>query len=186
MPETHIIEPLDLVEARSVLARTPLVVRTLVEGLSADSIRAREAPNTWNAFEVLCHLADGEISDWIPRVAIILNGGDDKRFRPFDREGGLRRYAGWSMPQLLQEFEMLRRNSLTKLDGFRIGPEHLQLHGIHPEFGAVTLEQLLACWVTHDHAHIAQISRVLVRHFGQRVGPWTKYFSLLKDRSTVG
>ena len=52
----------------------------------------------------------------------------------------------------------------------------------HPEFGRVTLEQLLVCWVTHDLAHVAQIARVLVRHFGERIGPWTKYFSLLRDR----
>jgi hypothetical protein len=45
----------------------------------------------------------------------------------------------------------------------------------------VTAGQLLACWATHDLAHIAQISRSLVRFFGPHVGPWRKYFSLLAD-----
>ena len=45
----------------------------------------------------------------------------------------------------------------------------------------VTLRQLLACWATHDLAHAAQISRLLTRAFGREVGPWVKYFSLLKD-----
>jgi hypothetical protein len=52
---------------------------------------------------------------------------------------------------------------------------------IHPELGTVTLAQLLACWVTHDHAHIAQIARVLTRGYGAFVGPWRRYFSLLRD-----
>jgi hypothetical protein len=52
---------------------------------------------------------------------------------------------------------------------------------MHPELGAVTLRQLLACWVTHDLAHVAQISRVLVRYFGREVGPWRAYFSLLRQ-----
>ena len=51
----------------------------------------------------------------------------------------------------------------------------------HPEFGTVTLEQLLATWAVHDMAHVAQISRILTRAFGRYVGPWTRYFSLLKD-----
>lgn len=58
-------------------------------------------------------------------------------------------------------------------------PDVLAREGRHPEFGAVTLEQLLATWVTHDHAHLAQIARVLTRHYGAFVGPWKKYFSLL-------
>jgi hypothetical protein len=44
----------------------------------------------------------------------------------------------------------------------------------------VTLGQLLACWVTHDLAHVTQIARVLVRYVGRDVGPWRAYFSLLR------
>jgi hypothetical protein len=45
----------------------------------------------------------------------------------------------------------------------------------------VTLAQLLACWATHDLAHIEQISRALVRHRGPDVGPWAKYYRLLNE-----
>jgi hypothetical protein len=30
-------------------------------------------------------------------------------------------------------------------------------------------------------AHVAQFARILTRAFGRHVGPWTRYFSLLKD-----
>jgi hypothetical protein len=33
--------------------------------------------------------------------------------------------------------------------------------------------------MVHDLAHIAQISRSLIRFFGPDVGPWKKYFSIL-------
>jgi hypothetical protein len=39
---------------------------------------------------------------------------------------------------------------------------------------------LLATWAVHDFAHIAQIARVLTRHFGAHAGPWRAHFSLLR------
>ena len=51
---------------------------------------------------------------------------------------------------------------------------------MHPEFGDVSLEELLATWVTHDHAHVVQIARVLEKDFGRWAGPWRAYFSALR------
>jgi hypothetical protein len=114
----------------------------------------------------------------MPRIERILSGGG--RFTPFDREGGFTRYRGWRPEALVGEFGQLRRANLENLDRLDISPVHLRLTGEHPEFGPVTLKQLLACWATHDLAHVAQISRVLTRAWGQDVGPWRKYFSLLQ------
>jgi hypothetical protein len=127
---------------------------------------------------VLCHLSDAEITDWMPRLVCILDGGG--RFPPFEREGGFRRYRGWTADALVGEFGRLRLANIEKLDRMNLTGSHLQLRGEHPEFGPVTLEQLIACWTTHDFAHIAQISRVLTRAFGGHVGPWRAYFSLLR------
>ena len=172
----------DLGNIHTQLTHTPATLRSMMADLSTDALGYREAEGAWTATEVLYHLIDGEIHDWIPRVRIILSEATDKAFTPFDREGGLKRYSGWSAAAALDEFDRRRRESLAALAGFRLQPADLPRQGIHPEFGPVTLEQLLACWVTHDFAHVAQIARVLVRHFGERLGPWTKYFSLLRDR----
>ena len=80
---------------------------------------------------------------------------------------------------LVGEFGQLRRANLEKLANLHLTAPHLRLTGEHPEFGPVTLADLLACWATHDFAHIAQLSRLLTRSFGRHVGPWRKYFSLL-------
>jgi hypothetical protein len=45
--------------------------------------------------------------------------------------------------------------------------------------GAVTLRQLLATWVTHDHSHVAQIARVMAKQYRDAVGPWRAYLPIL-------
>lgn len=169
-----------LSSARASLLQAPRIVEGLIASAPSDALTWREGAGAWTCVEVLCHLADGEITDWIPRVERILAGGGP--FTPFDREGGFARYKGWSANQLVGEFAQLRRTNVEKIDHLGLTSVHLKLRGEHPEFGPVTLEQLLACWATHDFAHIAQISRILTRAFGEHVGPWRKYFSLLQGR----
>lgn len=163
---------------RASLAQGPRIVEGLVAAAPEDALTWREAEGTWNVIEVLSHLADGEITDWMPRVERIVSGGG--RFMPYDREGGFTRYRGWTAEALVGEFGQLRRANLEKLDHLQLSAPYLRLRGEHPEFGPVTLEQLLACWATHDMAHVAQIARVLTRSFGRYVGPWRRYFSLLQ------
>ncbi len=52
---------------------------------------------------------------------------------------------------------------------------------MHPEFGEVTAKQLLATWVVHDQTHVAQIARTLAWQYGEAVGPWRKYLSVLNS-----
>ncbi len=165
------------IDVRASLAQGPRIIESLVAAAPHAALTWREGEGRWNVIEVLCHLADGEITDWMPRVERILSGGG--RFQPYDREGGFVRYRDWSADALVGEFGQLRRANLEKLDRLNLSAPHLRLTGEHPEFGPVTLEQLLATWAAHDMAHVAQISRILTRSFGRYVGPWTKYFSLL-------
>src|SRR5690242_2183006 len=155
----------DLAEARRSLASTPETLRQMAGSLPERALTYRESPDTWTVVEVLSHLCDGEIVDWIPRIRMILSDGP-RRFTPFDREGGFTRYRGWQPPALLEEFGRLRGTSLDTLDRFRITDHDLRGTGEHPELGTVTLEQLIATWATHDLAHLAQISRIATRYFG--------------------
>jgi DinB family protein len=165
-------------EVRESLAQAPRIVEGLIAAAPRDALAWRDAEGAWNSVEVLCHLADGEITNWMPRIEKILSGGG--RFTPFDREGGFLRYRGWTADALVGEFGQLRRANLEKLDRLHLSAPHLALTGEHPEFGPVTLSQLLACWAAHDMAHIAQLSRLLTRSFGRHVGPWRRYFTLLQ------
>lgn len=168
-----------LSESRELLGRTPAALDALLRPLPAGLLTVDEGPGTWSPMQVAAHLAWGEVDDWMPRVRRVLSGTGEA-FAPFDREAGFAKYAGWSVDRLLDEFCSLRAASLLELDALALGPAHLTQEGRHPEFGRVTLEQLLATWVTHDWAHLSQITRVVTRHYGQWVGPWRAYFSLLR------
>lgn len=170
--------PFSLAAVRQSLEQTPRIIEGLIAGAPSRALTWREADGTWHVVEVLSHIADGEVTDWMPRIERILSDGG--RFMPFDREGGFLRYRGWTAEALVGEFGQLRRANLEKLDTLHLSESHLGMTGVHPELGVVTLEQLLACWAAHDMAHVAQIARILTRSFGQHVGPWRKYFSLLQ------
>ena len=51
--------------------------------------------------------------------------------------------------------------------------------GRHPEFGEVTLGQVLATWVAHDLTHLAQVGEVLARRYRVEVGPYRAYLPAL-------
>jgi hypothetical protein len=171
-----------LTDIHEVLSGTAATLRSLVGAAPDSALDFQEAPGAWTPMQVLCHVTDGEVTDWMPRLDLILSPGERRVFTPFDREAGFRVYAGWSAAQVLAEFERLRAANLARLGALDLQPRDLQRTGIHPELGVVTAAQLLACWATHDLAHVAQISRSLVRFFGAHVGPWRQYFSLLADR----
>ena len=166
---------------RPVLSRTPAIVRALFDGAPIDALDFHELAGAWSPRQVLCHLAEAEITDWMPRIDSILGSNEDKRFIPFDREGGFVRFAGWDARALLDEFERLRHENVNRLERLALTDADQDRTGVHPEFGRVTVSQLLACWATHDLAHINQITRSLVRHRGPTIGPWTKYYRLLSD-----
>ena len=75
---------------------------------------------------------------------------------------------------------LLRTKSLETLRAWDLNPAQLDLRGMHPELGEVTLNQLLATWVVHDLNHISQIATAIAGRYGDDVGAWREYLSILK------
>lgn len=169
----------ELADGLPVLQRTPHVLRAMLGGLSPDWTDATEGPETWSPFVVVGHLIHGERTDWIPRARIILEQGANRCFTPYDRFAQLRESRGKSMVQLLDEFAGLRQDNVSVLAGWELTERQLALEGVHPDFGAVSLRQLLATWVAHDLGHIAQVARVMARQYREEVGPWRAYLPVL-------
>jgi hypothetical protein len=163
----------------AVLERTPHALHSMLAGLPDEWIRATEGPETWSPFDNVGHLIHAERADWIPRARLILDQGPNRRFTPFDRNAMFRESAGRTLEQLLDEFAHLRTDSLTTLAGWRLTDEQLALEGEHPEFGRVTLRQLLATWVTHDLGHLAQVARVMAKQYREAIGPWRAYLPIV-------
>ena len=169
----------DLTEGVAVLERTPGVLRAMLDGLPSPWIERDEGPETWSPFVIVGHLIHGERTDWIPRARIILEQGADRRFTPYDRFAQFQESAGKSLPALLDEFASLRSQNLAVLNDWQLSNAQLDLTGEHPEFGRVTLRQLLATWVAHDLGHIAQIARVMAKQYRDAIGPWRAYLPVV-------
>ena len=166
------------------LARTPGALHALLDGLPDPWTRSGEGPDTFSPFDVVGHLIDGEETDWVPRARIILAGGPNPLFEPYDRFRHRARNVGRTLPSLLVEFAQLRKNNLAELRSWNLTPAALDLPGIHPSLGPVTLRQLLASWVVHDLEHIAQVSRVMAKQLRAEVGPWEPFLPVLTDHET--
>jgi hypothetical protein len=163
-----------------ILERTPFVLKNMLSGLSPEWVLANEGKDTWSAYDVIGHLIHGELTDWIPRLEVILSEGGERRFTSFDRFAQFTASKGKSLQELLTEFEELRKVNVSNLRERNITDKDLEKKGIHPDFGDVTLAQLLATWTVHDLTHIAQISRIMAKQYKEAVGPWIAYLRVLQ------
>jgi hypothetical protein len=170
----------NLDHAKEILRRTPGTLNALLAGLPDEWVLSNEGPETWSPYDVIGHLIEGEETDWIPRARIIVEQGEARPFDKFDRFAMFEKSKGKSLRELLARFEELRGESLRQLDEMNLTPELLEKRGTHPALGVVTLSQLLSAWVVHDLGHIRQIVRVMAKQYGDAVGPWTAYLSILK------
>jgi hypothetical protein len=170
----------DLDSALEILGRTPKTLNALLRDLPDAWARVTEGPDTWSAYEVVGHLIHADETDWIPRARVILDHGASKPFEPFDRFAQFEASRGKSLNQLLDEFAAARARSLSQLAALKLTPDSLAKQGRHPEFGAVTMSQLLSTWVAHDLDHVVQISRVMAKAYTDAVGPWRAYLRVLK------
>lgn len=166
--------------AITLLTRTPNMLRAMLDGLPAEWINRNEGEATWSPYDVIGHLIHGERADWLPRAQIILEAGESRAFEPFDRLAQFEESKDKSIEELLETFASLRRENLETLIALKLTTDDLRKTGTHPAFRIVTLEQLLATWVTHDHSHIVQIARTMARQYQEAVGPWQEYLSVLK------
>ena len=170
----------ELDEAVEVLGRTPEAMSALLRGKSDAWLHCRKSPDSFSPLDVIGHLIHADLTDWIPRARQILDGDGERAFDPFDRFDFEALIAGKTVEMLLDEFAKARSESLHTLRGFGIGARELGMRGTHPEFGAVTLSNLLATWVVHDLGHIAQVVKTMASAYGDAVGPWRAYLSILQ------
>jgi hypothetical protein len=171
--------PFAMSEGVAILERTPAALDALLRGLPEGWTSANEGPSTWSPFDVMGHLIHGERTDWLPRVKMILEHGENRAFEKFDRFAQFKVSEGRTLASLLDEFAALRTENLRGLRSLGIGDSDLERRGRHPALGVVTLGQLMATWVAHDLDHVVQISRVLARQYSDAVGPWRAYLRVI-------
>lgn len=165
-------------DATTVLARTPSVASALLLDLPDEWLHRDDGPDTWSAYAIAGHLLHGDATNWLPRIRLIAEHGTGRTFEPFNRVAML----DWSrepVSSLLDRFRVIRSRSLEDLDSLGLTDSDLSLTGTHPEFGTVTLSQILSAWVAHDLTHLAQIAEVLAGRYRDDVGPYRRYMPAL-------
>jgi DinB superfamily len=166
-------------KACEILERTPVILRSLLSGLSPDWTMCNEGPDTFSPYDVIGHLIHGEQTDWVVRAKHILAVGTASPFEPWDRFAQFENSKGKTLGQLLSEFELLRQENMNWLRSVNLSEADLEKKGLHPVLGWVTLRNLLSTWVVHDLTHLAQVTRVMAKQYKEEIGSWKEFFRIL-------
>jgi hypothetical protein len=130
----------------------PGILRKAVAGLTREQLLARPIPGKWSALEVVCHLADFEIvyADRMKRVIAeeepTIFGGDPEMF------AARLAYQKRELEEELGVVEIIRRQ-VSRILG-DIAEQDFQRHGIHSEYGPLTLETILMRVTNHIPHHV--------------------------------
>jgi len=147
-----------LEEALQRMARAPLYVREALAGASDRELGyAEPKPSGWSAAQVATHLMDTELV-YSVRLRKIL-AEDDPVLPAFDENrwtAALQR--GRELLDTIETYELLRRQNVGLV---RAAPAAaLDRSGRHPEYGNLTLRQIVLHLAEHDVQHVAQIRRI--------------------------
>jgi uncharacterized damage-inducible protein DinB len=150
------------------LRRAPARLARALGRVPRRLLARRPGRGEWAVAEVLVHLADAEIAlaFRIRKIAAeprsMLVAWDQ------DRWADSGRYRRTPPREALATFAALRRSNLAYVG--RLGAEQRRQHGRHPEYGRLTIPQLLAHWADHDLNHLEQIRAAHRRLAGRRRG----------------
>ena len=105
----------DLEKSYEIWERTPLILRSILDGLGSHWIMSNEGPDTFSPYDVVGHLIHGEKTDWPDRIRMIMEKGTSSTFVPYDRFAMFQESEGKTLEQLLDEFEEVRMNNMRWL-----------------------------------------------------------------------
>jgi hypothetical protein len=179
MSSEHPLPNFTLDGSLEVLERTPAALRALLYGLNGFWTHRNYGEKTFGPFDVVGHLIEADETNWMPRAWVILEHGETKAFPGFDRYAMYEKNKGKQLLELLETFANLRSKNLADFRAMKLTEAQLDRAGTHPEFGRVTLRQLLATWVVHDLNHLHQIAKSMAFQYRDEVGPWRDRLSIL-------
>ena len=143
-----------------VIAETPIRIRELIHGRSAEELTRRSSDGEWSVADILGHLFDGEIVLSF-RWRMILTA-DRPAYSGYDQDA----FAVLPKPpvdQLWPALEALRAYNLCLLRA--IPRSDWNRVGLHSEVGPETLEATIVAYAGHDLDHLNQLERTLAGRF---------------------
>jgi uncharacterized damage-inducible protein DinB len=144
--------------ALAILASTPRRLEKLMSSVSPREAAARPAPGKWSAKEILSHLADTEVVYGFRYRKILAEPGS--QLGEFDQEIWAKElhYRKQPLKTIQESFNALRRQNLALI---KLMPKSAWSQcASHPEYGTISLREMLVHLATHDRNHAAQIERL--------------------------
>ena len=161
-PQEYLQRVLGLVgkqDPLKVQAATANRLGRLIGRTSAAKLRKPPAPGKWSTGEILAHLADCEIvAGW--RMRQIL-GATRIQLQAFDQDAwaAAGHYEKREPRKSLEQFRVARESNLALLKS--LTPQQWKHHGVHAEWGNLSIELLVREVAGHDLNHLAQVERIL-------------------------
>jgi hypothetical protein len=142
----------------SLLTAAPETLNSLIEGLSAQALTHRPAPDKWSIQELAAHLADDELVGAY-RIRMILSS-PGTAIQAFDQDVWSRtgRYDQIDVRSSLEMFRVLRHANLLLLRSLRA--DEWDLFGVHAERGVESIRDIAMYYAGHDINHFKQIEAI--------------------------
>jgi uncharacterized damage-inducible protein DinB len=141
------------------LAAAPGALARAVGRASGRTLARRPAPREWSVAEVLGHLLDAEVALGFRIRKIAAEPGS--AIPAWDQEKWTERlrHRRAAARRLLAAYAALRAADLAQ--ALRLTPAERKLRGRHPEYGPMSVLQLLEHFAEHDLNHLGQIRSTL-------------------------
>ena len=139
-----------------VLPATARKIEAILEELGSERIDQRPASGKWCAREIVCHLADCELTFGF-RLRQTLSE-DNHTIQPFDQEKWSVNYDAYDVRDALAAFHATRNWNLALI---RSLPANAHTKPVtHPERGAMTFYTIVETMGGHDINHLRQLEGI--------------------------
>lgn len=160
-----------LEDVQAILSTTTQRWQRLVSTLPVDLLTRQPAEGEWSALNCLQHLLVAERDLFPARLRAFLTGQNFVAFDPNQQHADI---VALAPDELVAAFARYRRENLALIE--QVKDEDLGRTVQHPQFGTVTLAEMLHTWAAHDLNHTIQAERALMQPFMLGCGPWRSFF----------
>ena len=139
------------------------IYKNVLSNLSSKQSKLRLAAGGWSIEEIVCHLSKFE-SIFLARVQLVIkeNMPDLAVASTKPKELTSTKHKNMSLADCLKEYELNRIKSIEYIE--QINPNDLSKIGIHPQYGQLSLLELILRFSAHDVNHLKQITNIFKEH----------------------
>jgi uncharacterized damage-inducible protein DinB len=140
-----------------VLDMTAITIARLIRNGDPESLTRSPAPGKWSIRDILCHLADCEISFGYRLRQTVAE--EHHVIQPFDQEAWASAFAMLDAHDALDAFSSLRRWNMLFIRAVSPAAESKTVR--HPERGDMTFRTIVETMAGHDINHLRQIENLV-------------------------